>query len=737
MGWYCFIKRLTIFFGLAFLLIFQTSCQKKTESQSVRFVLPDIQSYKQNKMSHSISDNKEYSTVYIEKISINVTGPGISRPIVFIWDNNHKGSLKVPEVISLEVPRGEKRLFQLLVIVEGSEQEFLYGDTVQDIMADYESVYLKLNDLFAVEVEGAISGRYLTTENMGPTGEFDYIVIPSEERPGMVAHRGEIVAGWFSFYSLPGLQFSYRMADGTSIFHRVRTTDTKILSSQPYQRTARIRIPQHYEYDGSGGIEKVLEEFQVFGFWGPGVMSEHRICYTNDDYILAGRFKDKDLSQPLKWVGAETTTNIRVDFVDLGDGPIPGGNAEASCTANGEFARYLEIHPYFLGGGRNSRSLGFEGGFRYIGDQEINPNKDINLFLKVEAEGHSDLKVHWQLLPGVSQVIDSVSVYHRERDTEIVDGDSSITGGYLQDGDRTPCDELSEKGFVRYSVSKTQGSVKIANGKMEDDIVVCLKRPTEKSQYLQRGLVHHYSHWHDEGELSLALTGPDQFRSGSCQPYTVKLQSDGQDIEFKETMELELIANSEHVEFYHDSIYEGSFAIAGSSFCGETDSPVGVITAWSGTDELIIYVRNPKAEPFDIEVKGPGEVLPVSASINTGPKEFYLHPNNPDITCVEFSIKARDAMGGHVDFLLNEENLTISSSETLGLFSSNADCIDGESTIELHLSSGPFGGQNFYYKKGQDSEKTINISVDSNPNEPAGDPMTGESYTFPSDEGPS
>src|SRR4051812_36130530 len=96
--------------GLGLLALFFTvGCSRGAPSPGVRLSFPDWQAMR----ASDVERRSKVSTLavdesQIEMLIVNVTGPGLSQPVFFQWENqDHKPGLAPPNAISLNVPRGD------------------------------------------------------------------------------------------------------------------------------------------------------------------------------------------------------------------------------------------------------------------------------------------------------------------------------------------------------------------------------------------------------------------------------------------------------------------------------------------------------------------------------------------------------------------------------------------------------------------------------------------------------
>ncbi|MGZ3797854.1 MAG: hypothetical protein ACXVB1_15895, partial [Pseudobdellovibrionaceae bacterium] len=120
-------------------------------------------------------------------VSINVTGSGITAPILLNWDSDKNGSggtTTAPTSFSLDIPQGPDRLIQVLAVYTDSTSpskamQFYYGDLTKTLAAAIEDAPVTVTSVGqgATIISGQRQGRYLTSPTAGPTGRVDIVYV--------------------------------------------------------------------------------------------------------------------------------------------------------------------------------------------------------------------------------------------------------------------------------------------------------------------------------------------------------------------------------------------------------------------------------------------------------------------------------------------------------------------------------------------------------------------------------
>ncbi len=241
--------------GVLATLLMLLGCVPKQELSSIKVAIPSPAEFRKNagtlgqKDVGTPSQNSvgALTTVAVPtRLMINVTGPGISTPIVHIWEMNKDSTVasmpEPPTTIELFVPKGSDRLIQVLAILEemsegdgggDSPMTFFYGDTVRTLSQGAEAVEITLaNQGTSGNSQGSISGRYFDAAACTPTDMLDMLYSPGAGRPPMIVETSYMFGGWFQLFALKGVPFSYRLRNrGLSLFDNT-SPDTMPISAR-------------------------------------------------------------------------------------------------------------------------------------------------------------------------------------------------------------------------------------------------------------------------------------------------------------------------------------------------------------------------------------------------------------------------------------------------------------------------------------------------------------------------
>lgn len=427
---------------LAMILSISVGCAQKTEMTAINMTMPDWSQFTGKPAGKSGVGAMAIVKV-ISRVMINVTGPGIATPVVHIWELHRNsgsgGSIPTPpKEFELTVPRGNQRLIQVLVIVEDvnttsmdteGSMVFHYGDQTKTLSSAVETVNIALSPINSSSVEGSLSGRYLNADGSTPSGVVSMYFAPPGKSP-MIVDRSSIFSGYFSFFLLPNVPFTYRLENGTTLFDSV--TISSFNSGLGYQ-AIHVAVPQGYQDRGSGPRTYRTERRKVVGFFGPGATTGGRmVCYPGASSI-SGFYPAATGGSPIYWSpSAAASSMARV---------INGGLGGACAGTFG--SDQFTIEPSRLPSG--DAPLPMRGPFQEVtfGNQRT--------FLSVMPTNPTQLNVDWDYLPGVvGNSVDGVGLFYRIYNAgENIDADEWH--------DNAPCGSLVSQGFTELTRVATQG----------------------------------------------------------------------------------------------------------------------------------------------------------------------------------------------------------------------------------------------------------------------------------------
>lgn len=403
------------------------------------------------------------SNLSLSHIVVNVTGPGISSSILYVWDQCHGcvAPLAVP-IHYLEVPTGTDRLVQALAVYKDQSggTSVYYGDAVASLSKSEETLSISMTSIFtgSTLISGAIAGRYLTTASSGPTGQLEIRYQPPNDRPALILEKTEIVSGWFTALAVKGIAFRYVVA-GTGLDLFGKAVDLADSVFTPSDRVANVFHPV-YSYNGeNGGLVNSSEaERHVIGYFGAGA-SGKLVCHkfsgsdSLDGHFQRGTTTDLTVeilsgSEAVPTDGELTNTTSPRDRVSI-KGGLNANTAGNSCSnwTSSDVLRAAHLYSDFLpltidnfSEGRSGIG-GFKGIFGRVKDiATVNSNliafevgDGTSPMVMFEAGG--ELQVGGKVLPGVRSLISGIKFFKIPNAMMNVD-----------DVQMAPCSEFSKTG---------------------------------------------------------------------------------------------------------------------------------------------------------------------------------------------------------------------------------------------------------------------------------------------------
>ena len=335
-------KLFCIYFFAAFLIGCARPQNENTNSQ-IKLQFSGVPSKKLNSMS-------ECSQLCLHHIVVNVSGAGF--PSIDLSIDPDK--LESDQLV-LDVPSGSNRLFQVIAVYFDSSTAsmmFYYGDTVQSLTGGSRDIVINVKSLNQTSSQQAqITGRWLgyDTTPQYPTGELRVMYRPPNGRPAMTIEKSSMVSGWFTAFSLQGLQFDYvvRTISGEKIIlfenksYEDLATSTSVL---------KLSLPIHYK---DSKLNQPLHV--VYGFYGSSNhTANNSICYNSTDSAVLDNYDaNLDGSVKLNWSG--------LSFAGGSD-----DDAFSACGGDVSFPyldeEYIKVVPEFLSNGKSTAG-GFAGIF--------------------------------------------------------------------------------------------------------------------------------------------------------------------------------------------------------------------------------------------------------------------------------------------------------------------------------------------------------------------------------------
>jgi hypothetical protein len=406
------------------------------------------------------------ATLQLSHVAINVTGAGITAPVVFSWDSCQGCSTAstTPESFQLEIPSGTGRLVQLLAVYKDSvtsQMVFYYGDSTADLTGGELALNVAISQVGAGNVtSGRVSGRFLETATTGPTGLVDVKYNPGNGKPALIVDQAAIVNGWFSLFMLSGANLQYVLRNnGTMLWGKEMSLDDSEMNPSEnagayFDRRVRAFIPIHIRTQTQNSTTTYVAEnaeTYVWGYWGAGATGK-KVCtfgldsspvptkikkYVSSNLSSAPSFSvshfiNHSLTVPTKAQLSDTTTPYSTIVVE------GGANMSSSCagfadTATNQYENFQKVYLDLFDGNGGDSVAGFRGIFR--GTVSSNSSSS---FVTVSAGDPRVLS--GQVLPGVASVFSKLRLFKRAGTEDL-------------HMDTANCSDIASKGFIPGSAS--------------------------------------------------------------------------------------------------------------------------------------------------------------------------------------------------------------------------------------------------------------------------------------------
>ena len=576
------IKRLSFeFFGLfrthaiilALLAPLALSCTRNRGHQtSFRIEMPDWQ--KTLKKSVSSFGTDDVSVVRKPgRIMINISGPGISEPIVQIWESRDKINAQPPAAFEFQVPRGENRVIQVLAITRDfyflgdqmastGKDTFFYGDVKKPLVNSVESIEITLQEVTLGEGgEGVVSGRWIDADGNGPTGLLTMKYVPPNAPP-MVVHRTEIHGGWFEVPAIAGGKFTYELEDGTPLFSNFDIGNPGLTWGD---ERVWIKVPTGYKnIYGFGSTPVARWETSpvhiVLGYFGPGA-SGKKVCYPDQTGKLPGLYVSPDLN-----------SNTEVEWSTSGPsattaGVLAGGAPASACTSqNTRFIDWLFPNPTsLLNGGR--RAAKFQGVFQSLNDPSSPDEKYVEIAYNAAT---SQVDLSWKYLPGTTgpERISGIEIF-----TRVVPEDFNADHDNLYEDDGVACNRLTNPMYFpllpftsrgRFAVQGTDlqavSITGLTEGEFERTQIVLCPYSNERPGYFTAGYVHRKESFGGGGgpfkEIRLnlvnAISKHHNIAAYDCEEVKITFYQDGVETVVEDGLAVQL-SEASSTAFYTDA----------------------------------------------------------------------------------------------------------------------------------------------------------------------------------------
>ncbi|XGC79799.1 hypothetical protein ACES2L_10705 [Bdellovibrio bacteriovorus] len=401
------------------LSLVMVGCDRLALDQKTKISL-QIPSSMNGKMTASSSE------LVLRHLVIQVTAPDMPEPILIIKDGGHSsGSSSIGTEFPVDIPSGSGRLIQVLAGYSQGEDDhgalIYYGDITKVLTGSTETVPVVLNPIVnQTSEEAEVRGRFLDSNNSGPTGEIKMVYRPTN-KPAMVVDKDVIIGGWFNLMVFKDIPMDYVLPDGSLMFDQI-TSDK--LSTSAY--VVREYIPASVRREWQNGsqtfeLESARNNYVGFFSKNSSFLADKKVCVdlssilNNGSVYLNNNFFTQNIINP---VPVKFYLNGTTPVIANTHAALVGGVAAAtfsSLSPADEYGKYLKIHV------NSNNSMIYDQlanvGYNGFWAQTIYPSwLPGEGFYRSPTQTFGDASgtyLEAKLVPGAAANIDGISIYSR------------------------------------------------------------------------------------------------------------------------------------------------------------------------------------------------------------------------------------------------------------------------------------------------------------------------------------
>lgn len=447
----------------------------ENEKSQVKLVIPTGPS------SQKVSENMSQSLNVLTHVIVNVHSDKGFRVFNFDACQECGSSAGLGSEVIVELDSGENQLIQVLAVYQdgnsdGGAAAFFYGDDVVDLNGGDELVEVLVAPVSSTAnlKSGRISGRYLTSANVGPTGHVDIIYEP-ELAPPMVVMSSAIYNGWFSFFGLEDVPFSYYHVESDSFLFADMTLSQFI--GDPNVMYASIPSGFRSQSDGGQTYWKANEGgIYVYGNFG---YSDSNMTMKYENISAATNFTslkvNSDGSGDISYGVNIATDAFLQTSIGSPIGPLTG-SVEVLHSESGSIISSLVTMHQFNGQG-NDTAAGIQGVFSLV-SYLTGGGRSVQ---RVYQSNSSSMTAY--LLPGLAQsYVQEVVLFKKDN--------ASNFKGYK---DEVPCQRISQglDGFYPVKTGVINGNevtfdLSTVSRTSSDRFILC---PKNQSGFFDGGMI--------------------------------------------------------------------------------------------------------------------------------------------------------------------------------------------------------------------------------------------------------
>ncbi len=356
----------------------------------------------------TLSSKSTQSTLgTLQHVIINVRGPGIAAPISMTYDaNSHDSSApqELPSIYTLEIPSGSSRLIQILAVYsqENSKNSaFFYGDSTVNLNGGEVAVDIPMSLRGSGSTQsGRIAGRYFSSDGSTPSGVIESQFSPATDKPPMIITKSSMTAGWFTAFALEDIPMDIVLSGtGQKIFERVELNSLTFSNNKAMKVTAP---PLYQSFGGTYGQEREGTSVAM-GFFGPGIPSGHKICYTHANHTYTNLYVDSTRTTKVEWDAASTRA---------GNVTATKHATITTCSPTDLALAFNSVYTFdprvFDKWSGDSGLSGIFGIFKIPGYES-----QMGIPVSVSFDRSGQFTSQFSLLPGISNSYDAIGIYYR------------------------------------------------------------------------------------------------------------------------------------------------------------------------------------------------------------------------------------------------------------------------------------------------------------------------------------
>jgi hypothetical protein len=557
--------------AIALLGLTLAGCTRPSSSAQIQLSLP--QSLSQHSMDQTAQSDPNAGQV-LSHVVINITGDGITTPILHTWDDcsDCSPATTVPSTLGIDnIPQGQSRLVQVIAVYKNStsnSMDVYYGDSTMDLTSPTVTANINVATVSTgTVINGRVMGRYLTGANTGPTGMLNVFYNPGGGKPRMLVDQSQIVNGWMNTMMLSNIKLDFitKETDGTmqELWSLPVSLESTVFSTSNF--VAKAGIPVNIRKSNQNGTpiyEPNDATVYVWGYFGNSTYtSSKNVCVdtsltlqnlkiftaTAADYATQSSLAIQTATLPN--VDALASISTPLHDVYFQGGLVSTSTPCTSATTPDIFTNVLKVSTTLIDGNGNDNAAGFQVPLAPMADNSI-----------VLSSGTPTQILTGQLLPGAQSVISAVQLYKKVSTNNSHDdlGDcdqiAAGVGGYVPGG---------AIGVVNASTGAFSINTNIGTNDNVSGVLCPVYSPPLQSRRLGVWLD---SHVFQSSSMSLMFTRPiassgpgvgGNLLTTLCEPVTLHRQSGGTDMTTGASLSVAITTSNPNLNLYDNAACSG------------------------------------------------------------------------------------------------------------------------------------------------------------------------------------